>query len=63
MAEYYNGQCRNCHNDCDGEFCSDSCRIEWEDGYGDYLYEQAKDQMLDQFESIHAHELINRTGK
>ncbi len=61
MAEYYTCICKNCCEDCDGEFCSYECREEWESGYGDFLYEQEKDRRMME-ESDHAHELINRGG-
>ena len=45
--DYYKGQCKNCHEDCDGEFCSDSCAEEWISGKADYDYDRYKDRLLD----------------
>jgi len=46
--EYYKHVCKVCKSDCDGEFCSDDCYEEWMSGYGDYLYEQYKDKLLEE---------------
>lgn len=43
--DYYSSICKNCGADCDDVFCSYACRVEWEEGYGDYLYECYKDSL------------------
>lgn len=48
MTDYYSVTCKNCGEDCDSKFCSEDCREEWESGYADYLYEQAKDRRLEE---------------
>lgn len=40
---YYTSTCRNCGEDCDGEFCSWDCQEDYEDGLGDWLYEQYRE--------------------
>ncbi len=37
--EYYTSQCKSCGTDCDGDYCSWECQQDWEEGYGEYLYE------------------------
>ena len=34
--EYYSGQCRQCGEDCDGDFCCWQCEEEWQLGKADF---------------------------
>ena len=45
--DYYNGVCKMCLVDCDGDFCSSECREEWESGKIDYDYDRMKELELD----------------
>ena len=48
MPEYYTGTCKGCGKDCDDKFCSWACKEEWEEGYAEYLYDQARDVMAEE---------------
>ena len=42
----YQYVCKNCGESCDGVYCSYECQQEWEEGYGEYLWEREQDRKL-----------------
>ena len=57
MPEYYHSTCRNCGEDCDGRFCSNSCQEEDAEKKYQKMYENEIEKRL--IESDHAHEFAN----
>ena len=37
---YYTNQCKNCGEDCDGEYCSWDCEQSWKEGYWEDQYQR-----------------------
>ena len=44
--KYYASTCSWCGEDCDGKFCSDRCRVEYEEDRAAEQYSQWRDDQL-----------------
>ena len=52
MPRYYQGTCAYCGADCDGQFCSYECLMDYKEGQADYMHDlEADSQMFEALEN------------